>query len=108
MSHILAVFDIGPPLDSLGNPQIIGEIRYTSGATRYVHPLDIDQEILLELSKVVQSLSNVSFGLAMPNARLLYKDSKLKLTSKIVLEERSAEILLFSAVTIIAILLMNC
>ena len=36
ISNILAVFDIGPPLGSSGNPQVIGEIKYTDGATRYV------------------------------------------------------------------------
>ena len=34
MSNILAVFDIGPPLDSLGKPQKIGPIEYTDGITR--------------------------------------------------------------------------
>ena len=36
MSNILAVFDIGPPLDAFGNPQKIGDIKYTDGATRRV------------------------------------------------------------------------
>ena len=36
MSNILAVFDIGPPLDSFGNPQRIGTIKYTDGLTRSV------------------------------------------------------------------------
>ena len=34
MSNILAVFDIGPPLDEYGSPQMIGEVKYTSGVTR--------------------------------------------------------------------------
>ena len=34
MSNILTVFDIGPPLDSSGKPQSIGEIKYTDGMTR--------------------------------------------------------------------------
>ena len=36
ISNILAVFDIGPPLDGSGKPQNIGEVVYTSGATRSV------------------------------------------------------------------------
>lgn len=36
MANILAMFDIGPPLDGLGNPRVIGKIEYTSGVTRSV------------------------------------------------------------------------
>ena len=36
MSNVLAVFDIGPPLDTHGKPQVIGEVKYTSGITRSV------------------------------------------------------------------------
>ena len=36
MSNILAVFDIGPPLDSLGRPLKIGNIEFTDGVTRPV------------------------------------------------------------------------
>ena len=35
MSNILAVFDIAPPLDTFGKPQVIGEIKFTDGGTRY-------------------------------------------------------------------------
>lgn len=34
ISNILAVFDIGPPLDSYSDPQEIGDIKFTDGATR--------------------------------------------------------------------------
>ena len=36
MSNILAMFDIGPPLDASGNPQVIGNIKFTDGLTRFV------------------------------------------------------------------------
>ena len=42
MSNILAVFDIGPPLDTFGNPQAIGEIKFTSGLTRYILSYRLD------------------------------------------------------------------
>ena len=38
MADILAVFDIGPPLDASGKPQTIGEIEFTSAATRFISP----------------------------------------------------------------------
>ena len=34
MSSILAVFDIGPSLDSSGRPQEIGRVQFTEGITR--------------------------------------------------------------------------
>ena len=34
MSNILAMFDIGPPLDEYGNPQEIGPVQFTDGITR--------------------------------------------------------------------------
>lgn len=36
MSNILAMFDIGPPLDATGKPHVIGDIRFTDGLTRFV------------------------------------------------------------------------
>ena len=36
MSNILAVFDIGPPLDPSGKPQVVGDIEFTDGLTRSV------------------------------------------------------------------------
>ena len=36
MANILATFDIGPPLDAAGKPEVIGDIKYTSGAVRSV------------------------------------------------------------------------
>ena len=34
MSNVLAVFDIGPPLDASGRHQVIGDIKFTDGLTR--------------------------------------------------------------------------
>lgn len=34
MSNILAVFDIGPPLDPSGQSQEIGPVQFTDGVTR--------------------------------------------------------------------------
>lgn len=36
MSNIMAMFDIGPPLDASGQPQVIGDIKYTTGSVRSV------------------------------------------------------------------------
>ena len=33
MSNILAVFDVGPPLDARGKPQEMGEVKCTHGLT---------------------------------------------------------------------------
>lgn len=36
MSNILATFDIGPPVDASGKPQVVGEVKYTAGLVRSV------------------------------------------------------------------------
>ena len=43
MSNILAVFDIGPPLDASGNPEVIGKLEFTDGNTRSVSQKQIVQ-----------------------------------------------------------------
>ena len=47
MANILAVFDIGPPLDASGKPQVIGEVKYTSGFTRLVECTDLSHGLRL-------------------------------------------------------------